>query len=88
MMSKFNDIKKEIADLNPDALLADGLESALIGYARVHDEIVACYDEGRAIKALMRQGMSEEDAIEHFEYNTIRSLPYMGDDAPVFIRRL
>ena len=29
-----------------------------------------------------------EDATEWINYNTIRSLPYMGEDAPIIMNRL
>ena len=36
------------------------------------------------VKSLMdSDGISEEEAIEFIDYNTIRTLPYMGEKAPV-----
>ena len=32
--------------------------------------------------------MTAEDAIEWIEYNTIRSLPYAGENAPIVMYRL
>lgn len=32
--------------------------------------------------------MTYEEAIEWIEYNTIRSLPYAGSDAPIIMYRL
>lgn len=34
---------------------------------------------------LMNEGMTEEDAIEYIDYNTLRSLPYMGDRCPIVL---
>lgn len=43
------------------------------------DKMVACLEE--------EDGMTEEEAIEFIEYNTIRSLPYY-DNAPIIVRPL
>ena len=67
-----------------DALLADGFEDALIGYGRqfVHD--VAIYDYGRCIEILIsREGMTEEDATEFFEFNVIGA--WVGPNTPIFM---
>ena len=34
------------------------------------------------------EGWSYEDAAEWVSYNTLRALPYMGEDAPIVINRL
>lgn len=33
-------------------------------------------------------GVSDVDAMEWIDYNTIRSLPYVGDKAPIVMHRL
>jgi len=40
------------------------------------------YSYFKLIKAYMKQGMSEEDAVGWVEYNTIRSLPYLPRPKP------
>ena len=32
-----------------------------------------------------KESLSEEEAIEWINYNTIRALPYMGDKAPIIM---
>jgi hypothetical protein len=86
--TRFDRVKEHLAEINPEALLADGLETALVGYATVSNRTVACYDWDLAIRAFMKQGMTEEEAIEFYEYNTVRSLPYMGENAPIFMTRM
>ena len=34
------------------------------------------------------EGWDEIDAVEWIDYNTIRALPYMGENAPMIIHRL
>ena len=49
----------------------------------------AVYDYGRMVEWLMdAEGWSFEDAAEWVDYNTIRALPYMGEDAPIVMNRL
>jgi hypothetical protein len=33
------------------------------------------------------QGFTEEEAVEWIDYNTIRALPYMGEDGPIVLHR-
>lgn len=46
----------------------------------------AVYDYEKMISCLMEEDeMTEEEAIEFIDYNTIRSLPYY-DNAPIIVR--
>ena len=65
---------QEIADfleeMNPDALMYDGFEEALVGYAtRCSTLPLALYDRGKCIQILMDQGASHEEAEDYFCYN-------------------
>ena len=76
-------ILDEIHELNPEALVPDGLEDAVIGYVeRCGMEPLVLLDRTKCIKIFIDEGMSEEDAIEHFEYNVIGS--WVGDGTPCF----
>ena len=58
-------------------------DDALIGVS--HDGR-AVYDYNLMIDWLMKkEGWSDNDAIEWIEFNTIRSLPYMGNRAPIIM---
>ena len=47
------------------------------------------YDYDQMVVFLMEQeGMTEEDAVDFIDYNTIRSLPYAGETAPVIMIKL
>ena len=64
----------------------DSYDDALIG---VSEDGRAIYDFDLMVEWLMNQdGMEEEDAIEWIEYNTIRSLPYVGEKAPIVMYRV
>ena len=62
---------------NPD------FDEAIIGVT--HDGR-AVYDYDEMVYCLMEDDkISEEEAIDFIEYNTIRSLPYAGEYAPVIM---
>jgi len=86
-MSNFEFIRDRLAELNPDALLADGFEDALIGYGQrfcsTGHILVALYDRTACIRILVeRDGMSWEGAEECFECNTAGA--YVGEHTPAF----
>jgi len=71
-----------------EVLLADGFEEAFIGTAsRCTQGPTAVYDRAKCIEILMlRDGMSEEDAEEFFEFNVIGA--WVGDRTPLFLSRI
>jgi hypothetical protein len=78
-------IKDDLAVANPDALLADGLEDALVGYTiNTHMPHVAVYDAAKCVEVLMkRDGMTHEEAQEYLEFNTYCC--YVGPNGPIYI---
>lgn len=76
----------ELAEINPDALLADGLEAAFIGYTVNHHHAnVAVYDVQRCIDILVeRDGMDRDGAEEFLEFNTLGA--YVGENGPLYVR--
>ena len=78
---------------NPEAVLFENpsFEKALIGYTENNlGNLVAVYDYNEMIDSLTEEYSTDSedpytDAIEWIEYNSMRSLPYMGDNAPVII---
>ena len=50
-----NNASDALAYLNPNALLADGLEDAFVGYTvNFHHSHVAVYDYGKCVQILVR----------------------------------
>jgi hypothetical protein len=71
-----------------EALLADGFDDALIGWAyspgRGH---IAVYDAEKCIQILeARDGMSREEACDYFVFNTEGS--WVGEKTPVYLWRI
>lgn len=78
------DKREAICDMGyEDAIVFDepSFDSSIIGVT-VDGRVV--YDYREMVQEMMNaDGISEEDAIDFIEYNTLRSLPYAGDLGPV-----
>jgi hypothetical protein len=65
-------VRATLSDLNPDAILFDGLDAALVGFGGVaHNEPVAVYSKTKIFEQLMSDGLSPEDADEYFSFNIV-----------------
>ena len=65
-----------------ECLLADDLNEAVIGIT-FGVNATAVYSVSKILDILVEEGMSMEDAIEHFEYNIGGS--YMGEKTPIWV---
>lgn len=78
-------IKEELVEMgfeNTVLFENPNYKSAIVGYDVVTGRVIYSYE--LMIEHLMTvDGMSEEEAIEFIEYNTIRAIPYMGDKSPI-----
>ena len=78
--------REELSENYPDLLVMDPiyLDEAIVGVAtRIGLEAI-CYDTNKIIELLMKhEGMTDEEAIEHFEYNMKGS--WVGKTTPVFL---
>lgn len=74
-----------IAEQNPDAKKADGFDDCILGIAeRFGADPVLAYSRPAIIKTLMdRDGLSYQDAQEHFDVNILGA--YVGEGTPTFI---
>jgi hypothetical protein len=82
----YEEARNLLEELNPEALLADGFEDALIGVATIFtNPPLAAYDYDECVAILMeRDGMSWEDACEFMEINVVGA--FVGGGTPVFVR--
>jgi hypothetical protein len=63
-----------------DILKADGLDDAIIGI-----EVSSCrliYSKSKVINILVSEGMTEQEALEHYDYNIEGA--YVGDKTPIW----
>jgi len=79
------ELRNSIAEINPEALLCDGFDEAILGMAeRINLGPVVAYSEEKIIQILMeRDGMTDEEAYEFFHYNIKGA--WVGDYTPIFI---
>lgn len=66
-------------------LIIQIFDSAIIGVSH-DDRVVYDYDE-MVVGFAEENGITEEDAIDFIEFNTIRSLPYV-EDSPIIVHRI
>ena len=80
------EVKLLLEEENPEALLLDGFENALIGVARrCGQPVLAVYDQDLIIQTLMEQGMDDEAAVEFYEYNVAGA--WVGPMTPIIVVR-
>ena len=75
----------KISEEYPDLLKADGFDEAIIGVVQRIGVQAICYDEDKVIEILMRD-MSEEEAIEYFEFNIAGA--WVGESTPFFLQKM
>lgn len=76
------DIRRELDD---DAIVFDNpsFDNSIIG---ITTDGKAVYDYVKMVDELMEDdNISEQDAIDWIEYNTIRTIPYAGEMAPIIM---
>lgn len=76
-----------IADVNPEALLADGFEDAILGLAdRCSQPMLVVYDREKCVEILVeRDGLTREEAEEHMNFNVTDA--WVGEMTPLFLWR-
>ena len=83
---KFEEKKDLLFQLSPDVIVADGFEDALIGIGQQFNKALAVYDRHKCIEILIeRDGMSDEEAVEFFEYNVTGA--WVGEYTPIFLEK-
>lgn len=65
-------------------IVIDGFDDAIIGVNTDSTPMRLVYSVPEMIECLMKQNMTLDEAIDFFEYNTRRSLPYV-DNAPILV---
>ncbi len=77
--------RKDLQLINPEALVCDGYDAAIMGYAeRAGFGPVVAYSVTKILDILMSSSdMDLDEAMEFYEYNILGS--YMGEFTPIFI---
>lgn len=77
------ELLEELAAMNPDAVIFDGFNAAIIGIAGGCGRgYVALYDYDLCVAILVDGGMSMDDAREYVDYNLTDA--YIGEYSPMF----
>ena len=79
-MNKLNEILNNYPD-QPFVIL-DGLDNAVIGVDQNAERLV--YSINAIVDCFVEEGMEPDEAIEYYEYNTARAVPYI-ENAPILI---
>ncbi len=78
------DIIDFIGETNPEALLLDGFDDAIIGVAqRINLSPVVAYDVEKILNILCKDGMTYEEALEYYNFNILGA--WMGEFTPIFV---
>jgi len=81
-MSKLEEILNNFPD--ETFTIIDGFDDAIIGVDAYSEPIRLVYSINDIVDCLMKEGMSDEEAIDYYEYNTARAVPYMPN-SPILI---
>jgi hypothetical protein len=60
----------------------EDFDPCVVGVARRFNDTVLLYDTTKVLAVFVAQGLTEDEAEEHFEYNVIGG--WLGDGTPVF----
>ncbi len=73
---------QEIIENFPDIefLKADGLDDAVIGFDERSERLI--YSVSKIMEILMADGMTDEDALDHYYYNIAGA--YVGEKTPIY----
>ena len=76
---------QDLAEINPEAVVLDGLDEAFVGYGRQSGRLiqVAVYDGHKIIACLIDTGMTRETATEYVSFNIEGA--YVGKNTPIII---
>jgi hypothetical protein len=73
-----------LAEDDPELLFADGFDSAILGVVeRAGQDAFVVYDARKCVRILMREGMTREEAEDHFGFNVAGA--WVGDRTPGFV---
>jgi len=81
-----DEIYAHLEEMNPDALVADGFESAYVGHTVLGPcgPVRAVYDAYKCIDVLVEdEGMTTVEAMEFLDFNVFGA--HMGEHTPIFV---
>lgn len=83
------DLKELIEDFGYEDVLIFSEPDYANAFIGVSEDNRAVYDYDKMVQFLMdKDGITDIEAVEFIDYNTIRSLPYFGRNAPIIVYSL
>jgi hypothetical protein len=81
-------MKEQIELINPEALMCDGFDDAIIGIAeRINLNPVVTYDVEKMLSILIdKYDMSYDEAEEYYHFNILGA--WLGENTPIYVRSL
>lgn len=84
-----DDVKRLIEDYDYEDVIIFSSPDYASAFIGISDDNRAVYDYDKMIDYLVdRDGLTNIEAIEFIDYNTIRALPYSGERAPIIVYNL
>lgn len=84
-----NEVERWAEENDVTLVILDGLDDAIVGIASDGLECPkVVYSKSKVVDALVSDGMTRDEALDWYCYNTLRSLPYMGKEAPIFLEEV
>lgn len=69
------------AERNPEALVMDGFDDCIVGFCQ-HNQVLV-YDVQKILAQHVANGMTQEEAVEFFEFNQAGA--HFGEGTPLFL---
>jgi hypothetical protein len=64
----------------------DGLDSACLGAIKIGETFRLVYSVNHILEHLVKdEGLSDEDAMDHYSYNIERTVEYLKEEAPFLL---
>ncbi len=77
-------MREFIDEFAEDAVVFEGCDEAIVGYAsRINLEPVVVYSYNSLVAVFVKQGMSEDEAIEWVDYNIVGA--WVGERTPIIL---
>ena len=84
-----NDVRELIEDYEFEDVIIFSNPDYASAFVGISEDNRAIYDYEKMVKFLMdKDSITDIEAVEFIDYNTIRALPYFGENAPIIMYRL
>jgi len=82
MADVMNDVEALLEQVDEQAVTWDGCDDAIIGVgSRCGQNTVFVYDYDRLVQVFVRDGMTEEEAVDWVDYNIVGA--WVGEGTPI-----